>query len=303
MKRIISLVLLACFLAPHLAFAGAWTVPQKQMWSQYTVKWNWAKSQFDNHGKKDRYPSDSRSWGWSMGPEMHVGITDWLNVFWLMEYKEGWWKEYARPTLPGWGPGSSKNHGITNIDIGTKIRFMEAPVVLSGQVKYSIWNPDYEDHALEDRAEQPGLSDRSNGLELRLLMGKYFGTKIPFYWGGETGYRWNNHALCNQIPFFTEIGFWPTKWLLIKSEIDGYWTHDNTGDVRKSYAIWRIGPVIQLMTIYHLWRGVNVTAKEFTSDVTRASKSLNLEVQYGNTFWGENTAAAQECVLKVSTQF
>ncbi len=305
MRKVFILILIACIMLPQLAFGGAWTVPQKNVWAQYTMKWSGAKSAYDQDGDPGRLARDGRAWGWSMGPEVHVGITDWLNIAGLMEYKAGWYKEYSRPTA--WGPYSVKNHGITNVDLAAKIRLLEKPLVISLQPRFSIWTDEYEKLALEDRAEQPGLSDRSNGFELRVLFGKFFDKKMtkcfPAYAGLETGYRWNNQGFADQIPLFGEIGFWPVKWMLIKTEIDSYFAANHTGPRTKSYAIWRIGPVLQLYTIYQLWQGTDLSAKEFTSDVTRAYKSFNIEAQYGNTFWGENTSRSQEFILKMSAQF
>ena len=305
MKKVFILVLIACLLLPQLAYAGAWTVPQKNVWSQYTVKWNWAKSAYQQDGNPDRLARDGRAWGWSMGPEIHIGITDWLNLLGLIEYKEGWYKEYSRPIA--WGPYSVKNHGVTNVDLAAKIRLLQKPLVVSTQFKFSIWNPSYENKVLQDVAEQPGLSDRANGFEWRWQFGRFFDKKMlkffTAYAGLETGYRWNYQGFADQVPLFGEVGFWPCKWLLVKTEIDSYFAINRTGPRTKSYAIWRIGPVVQLYTIYQLMRGVDVSAKEYTSDVTRAYKSFNVEAQYGNTFWGENTSRSQEVVLKVSAQF
>ncbi|MFH1665252.1 MAG: hypothetical protein ABIA77_03795, partial [Candidatus Omnitrophota bacterium] len=94
--------------------------------------------------------------------------------------------------------------------------------------------------------------------------------------------------LCNFMPFFVEGGFWPVKWFLIKSEIDGVFCHDGTGKIEKEYAIWRIGPV------FHLLSG---------NDIMRQGKALDVALQYGLTFWGRNTSADQEFVIKVSAQF
>ena len=76
---------------------------------------------------------------------------------------------------------------------------------------------------------------------------------------------------------FYEVGFWPLKWLLVKTELDCIFSHDGTNNeaFEKSYAIWRIGPSIQILTLYQMFKGVDVTSKEYTSDVTRVSKSFN----------------------------
>lgn len=305
MKKFIVALMLFCFAAPHFAFAGAWTLPKGDVWMQQTVKWFWAKKEFTRDGKLARFPRDARSWGWSMIPEINYGVTDWLDLLFQMEYKEAYYKEHARN--PAWGPYSVKNHGLVTIEPGIKIRFLKEPMVLSGQFSYSIWNKNYQSLPLQDVSEQPGLSDRTNFWDLRLLAGKKWDTKIPFYMGFEWGYQRNFRNIEDQMPLFYEIGFWPVRFLLIKTELDCMFGLGNTtkGDnvMEKSWAIWRIGPSIELMVLYDMLRGVDVTKDDYTNIVTRTGKSLNLEAQYGNTFWGRNTAASQEVVLKVSAQF
>jgi hypothetical protein len=305
MKKIIIVAVLCCFVLPQLAFAGAWTLPKGDVWVQQQMKLLWATKQFSPGSDLSNYPRDARPWGWAMIPEVNYGVTDWLDLLFKMEYKEGHYKEYDRPN--GWGPYSVKNHGLVTIDPGIKIRFLNEPMVLSGQFIYSIWNDKYEGLPLDDVAEAPGLSDRTNYWELRGLAGKKWDTKIPFYMGLEWGYRANTRNVVDQMPLFYEVGFWPLKFLLIKTELDCMFGLDGTtkGDrvMEKSWAIWRIGPSIELLVLYDMLRGVDVTSKQYTNNVTRTGKSINIEAQYGNTFWGRNTAANQEVVLKVSAQF
>ena len=319
MKKIVAIIILCCFALPQLAFAGAWTLPKGDVWAQYQLKWLWAKKQFSPGSDLSRFPNDARSWSWGMIPEVHYGATDWLEPMFKMEYKEASWKEYARN--PAWGPYSVKNHGLVTIEPGVKVRFLKEPMVLTGQFVYSIWNDKYETKPLTvwnpnrgftpysepERAEQPIISDRTNFWELRLLAGKKWDTKVPFYMGLESGYRCNTRNVVDQVPLFYEVGFWPLKFLLIKTELDCMFGIDNTtkGDpvMEKSWAIWRIGPSLELLVIYDMLKGVDVNSKQYTNNVTRTGKSLNLEAQYGNTIWGRNTSASQEVVLKVSTQF
>ncbi|MFC1644316.1 hypothetical protein ACFL5C_03280 [Candidatus Omnitrophota bacterium] len=295
MKKIIALLVISCFILPQLAFAGAWTLPKNGVWADYSIKGTWAKSSFWADRESHRLPRNARTWGWSMTPNIEYGVTDWFTVLAKMEYKEAKYKEYSRP--PAWGPFSVKNHGLTEVQVGGKVRFLKDPFVLSGQIKGLI------DTGYNDDLRQPGLSDRNNALELKGLVGKVFNVPLPWYVGAETGYRFNNKQLCNYVPFFLEGGFWPVRWLNIKNEIDGVLCHDGTGNIEKEWATWRIGPVIQLYTIYHIMKGVDVTSKEFTSDVTKAGKSFNLEVYYGNTIWGRNVNDEQEVILKISGQF
>lgn len=309
MKKIITAALIGCLIAPQMVFAGAWTLPKGDVWMQETVKWFWTKRDYDRNGDKAKMNNNARSWGWAMIPEVQYGVTGWLDLLFKMEYKEAKYKEYSRPNVApnDWGPYSVKNHGLVSIEPGVKMNFLREPLVLSGQFSYSIWNPHYESKPLSDVAEQPGLSDRSNFWDLRGLAGKKWDTKIPFYMGLEWGYRHHTRNIEDQMPLFYEIGLWPAKFLLVKTELDcmiglkGTTKGDNV--LKKSWGIWRIGPSIELLTIYDMLRGIDVSAKDYANIVTRGGKSLNVEVQYGNTFWGVNTGDSQEIVLKISTQF
>ena len=235
-----------------------------------------------------------------MIPKVEYGVTDWFTVFSSLEYKEAKYKEYARN--PAWGPFSVKNHAITNVNLGGKVRILKDPFVLSTQVTGSIYTG-YADGSPDDVREQPGLSDRENSIEARLLAGKVFDTEIPFYVGAETGLRCKNRNASNDIPFFAEFGFWATDWLLLKTEIDGYYSLRQDDVLDKDYAIWRIGPIFQLLDLYRALAGEDVSSSGPNGSVTLSENSLNLEVQYGNTFWGKNTSADQEVVVKLSTQF
>ncbi len=300
MKKIFALLTVFCLVFPRLAFAGAWTLPIHQWCIEYYMKANWAKNDFGPDRDLRRFPNpfrppnNVRSWGWSMIPKAEYGVNDWFSILGSLEYKESKWKEYTRPA--SWGAYRRKSHGITEFNFGGKLRFLKDPVVLSGQLKAFIYSG-------KGCNEDPQLSDGNSALELRGLVGKSFDGPIPFYLGAETGYRFKNRNVCNDIPFFIETGFWPLKWFLIKTEIDGYWSHDGTGNLEKEYAIWRIGPTIQLYTLYQLLAGHEIGREDIGGLITKKGRSFNIELQYGNTFWGRNYTAYQEAVVKVSTQF
>ena len=300
MKKIIfsiSLFIVFVFLFSGDAFGGAWTVPKHQVWSELYFKWNWSKNDFNIDYESARKSSEARSWGWVMEPKIEFGVTDWLNFLCSLEYKESKYKEYDRPA--SWGSFSRKNNGISSVKLGGKIRFIEKPLVVSGQIKAFIY-PGYGNYNGDDPAyrHQPSIGDGEDALEFRVLLGKEFMVPyaLPFikdkatkcYAGFETGYRLKNKNVCNDIPFVVEGGFWPVKWLLIKAEVDGYLSHRQTGSIEKDYAVWRVGPVWQILQ---------------GDSVAKQGKMFNVEFQYGQTFWGRNTAADQEIVFKIQTQF
>lgn len=293
-KIILSLILfvvMACFFLQN-AFAGAWTVSKNKIWGEQYFKWHWAREDFDDDRAGDEKKNDGQAWGWVMEPKFEYGIRNWLNLLCAVEYKESKYKEYDRPA--SWGAFRRKNHGISSLKVGGKLRFIEEPVVLSGQLKVFIY-PGYGNYHGDDPAyrNQPSIGDGDDAVEFRVLAGKRF--KLPVgenkllqcYAGAESGYRARNRDVCNDIPFFVEGGIWPYKWLLLKSEVDGYITLDGTGSIAKEYAVGRIGPVFQILA---------------GNPITKEGKQFNLELQYGHTFWGRNTSKDHEIVLKIQFQ-
>lgn len=296
--------MIACFMLPQLAFAGAWTLPQYDFWHEWYFKWHWAKNEYGYDyaaGRKSGIDKNARTWGWGMIPKLEFGLTDWMTLMTSIEYKEADYKEYAANR--NW---TVKNHAVTEVTVGTRVRVLKDPIVLSLQPKFFIYTG-YVEETLSGRAESPGLSDRNDAFELRVLAGKIFEEQYPFYYGLETGYRWKNRDVANDIPFFAEFGVWPLDWLMIKTEIDGYWSHTGTGYYKKSYAIWRIGPVVELLDLYEKWRGQFIAEEKQVSYITKEQHSLNLECQFGQTFWGMGDpypmSADWEIVTKISAQF
>lgn len=292
--RTIAVLVIVSSFSIEKAHAGAWTVPKYKVYVEDYMKWGYAKDQFIADGGRKRLNNDGRSWDWVNEPKIEYGITDWLNFLGAIEYKEEHYKEYGRQA--GWGPFSRKNHGFTNVKLGGKLRIVEQPVVTSLQTKVFIYPGYGVDHG-DDRtfsSNQPSIGYGDNAVEERVLMGKTFSLPIlpryslPCYWGMETGYRWRTRHVCNDIPYFVEGGFWPVNWLLVKSEIDGYKSHDGTGSIESSYGTWRIGGIWQVFGDATLRKGAEI---------------FNLEFQYGMTLWGKNTSAYNEFVFKVATQF
>jgi len=299
MKKTILIIMLFAFVMCAFsqdAFAGAWTVKKYKVWAEWYTKWSWAKGNegFNDEGQRTDSTKNARSWGWTMEPKLEYGVTDWFNLLFSMEYKESKYKEYDRP--PSWGDFRRKNNGVTFVKFGGKLRFIEKPFVLSGQMKVYLY-PGYGNNHGDDPVyrNQPSIGDGEDVVEFKALIGKEF--KAPFsfldkplkcYAAGEFGYRFKNRTAANDIPVFVEGGFWPFSWLLLKAELDTIISHEATGSMKKSYSIWRVGPVWQILA---------------GDSVTKKGKQFNVEVQYGHTYWGKNTNKEQEIVLKCQTEF
>ncbi len=293
-KAILSIIFFAVMvcLFSQSAFGGAWTLPKNKLWGELYFKWHWAREGFDDDRTGDDKKNDGRSWGWVMEPKLEYGITDRINLLCALEYKEAAYKEYDRPA--DWGPFRRKNRGVSSLKLGGKVKFVEKPVVLSGQLKAFIY-PGYGNYHGDDPAyrNQPAIGDGDDALEFRMLIGKRF--KLPIdkdkllkcYLGAESGYRFRNRDVCNDIPFLVEGGFWLYNWLLIKGEVDGYIALDGTGSIEKDYAVARIGPVFQFLA---------------GDSITKQDRQFNLGIQYGHTFWGRNVSKDHEITFRIQFQ-
>ena len=177
--------------------------------------------------------------------------------------------------------------------VGAKYRFMKTPWVVSGQTRFYIYPGEYGVWHSDDSnyQNQPVIGYGESSIEQRILISKKFfeKSKFPCYANFETGYRWNNRHVCNGWVYFGETGFWATKKIIIKSELDGYKSHDGTGSLKEeAYGIWRIGGIWAILA---------------GDPIERKGKQFNVEFTYGMTLWGKNTTANQEFVLKAYTQF
>ncbi len=297
MKKILPFVLLLCVVFPQFVFAGAWTLPKNNLWMELYTKFNTSKYEYGTDRSLNRKSGSQNAWSWgyTVIPKAEYGVTDWLTALGGFEFKNQNYKEYGRPD--DWGPYSVRYAALTNVHFGARVRILKDPLVMSGQIKAQIYSGD-------GKQAQPELSDGDDMIELRALFGKTFDTEIPFYLAGEVGYGLRNRAACNSIPLFVEGGFWPTEWLLLKTELDVSWAAEGTGNIEKDWAIWRIGPVIQFYDLYELFRQEDAAVEQdFMTSVTRQNRAINLEFQYGNIFWGKNTSADHEFVIKASAQF
>ncbi|MFA5147322.1 MAG: hypothetical protein WC515_08100 [Candidatus Omnitrophota bacterium] len=282
-------------------FAGAWTVPKHKVWGEYYMKWDYAKREFTHEGKLKPLTANARTWEFVQEPKLEFGVTDWLTALTYMEYKESHYKQDSKDRpWAGLTDFARKNHGITSIKVGGRLRFIDKPLVVSTQTKVFIY-PGYGNYHGDDPAftNQPSIGRGDDAVEQRILIGKSFDLplplpwnaepKVPCYLGAETGYRWRTRHVCNDIPYFVEGGLHPVQWLLLKGEVDGYQCHPGTGSIKESYGIVRVGGV---------W-------KVFGGDSIKreGGKLFNIEFQYGMTLWGKNTTVFQEWILKVDTQF
>lgn len=309
----VSVVILSSLFHIESAFAGAWTVPKHKVWSEYYMRWSYGKDAYNSNWKLQSTQSSGaknfRDVRFTQEPKFEFGVTDWLTAMASVEFESAIYKEYQRPVYwqPYYQEGYTvKNRGCKAVKIGGRWRLMDVPFVLSSQTRVSIY-PGYGINrgdtankgpaigAFEDLQYSPSIGYGNDSVDQRLMIGKTGSIqitktfKLPWYGGAEAGYVWNNRTVANGYVWFLEGGVWPFPWLLIKSELDAYKSHDGTGKFEKAYGIWRIGGVWQV------FGGDSV--------LRQGNKLFNLEFDYGLTVWGKNSTAFQEFIFKVDTQF
>ena len=133
MRKTLLLVALLLLLSVEKVYAGAWTVPKYNVWGEWYQEFDYGKQEFNQDGKRQTLSQgkEGRSWGFDMEPKLEFGVTDWLTAMASIEYKEFHYKEYGRPD--SWGPYSVKNHGVTAVRVGGRVRLINDPVVMSSQ--------------------------------------------------------------------------------------------------------------------------------------------------------------------------
>lgn len=269
-------------------YGGAWTVSKNHLWMEFYNKWEFANDKFDNDW--DRIPlgwdpanavdKGAEQWMYDFEWKIEYGLADWLNFLYSMSFEESNYKEHSRPA--GWGDYSRKSRGLKYVRIGGKGRFIEDPVVFSMQLVGYLHGPNDEKH-------EPALGRGDDKLETKLLFGKSFMLgKLPSYAGLETGYRYRSDEVADDIPLFFEIGVTLFEWLMVRGEMDSWWSIEGTGDDREDYGKIRGGIVFSPSGQFSLFRA--------------PSNYYNIELQGGYTLWGKNTSASWEIVVKIQTQ-
>ena len=301
MKKAAIFLLIGMFVLVFFAqdsHAGPWTLKKGKVWTELYGKYFFSKSYADPKGHAHKWGDGGLSRIYTLEGKLEYGITDRFNMRLSVPYSWSYWKnDWGKIWQDTWGTdqGKTKSEGFQHIGIAMKYRFLDKPLTMAawGQVLIQPRNA--------DRVHQPDLMEYGDGIEARCLIGKSFNIyKKPCYVSTELGYLWRSDWMvkspfANQFIVFGEGGIALFDWLMIKSEVDFRYSHMDTG-IRKDTLTWRIGPIINLL------------GKGFSEVYKGGDSSLNLELQYGRTFWARadgrsekyNTASlADEYIAKI----
>ncbi|MCK4851655.1 MAG: hypothetical protein KAS86_00945 [Candidatus Omnitrophica bacterium] len=314
MRKVIVLLLVGLLVLaarPALSHAGAWTLEQGRTWIEIFSRYTYANECFDPDGNKSRWNNGAFSEIWDVEGKVEYGVTDDLSLLLGIPYTWSTWKDDY--ILHG-ANQELKHEGFKELTFGGKYQFFKKkPVVAAVQVKGFIY-------PYTDRNKEPALSGYGNAVEVRGILSSSFDVLERFcYVSAESGYklmskRWiGDSDWADTIPVFAEAGFSPVDWLMLKGEIDCSISLPGTGRIKDTYT-WRAGPIFSLMG-----RGFSSVRKGTTAPPSEETFSLNLELQYGQTFAGrgdpdiqrdptwpnsdDRISAAHEFIFKVQLLF
>ncbi len=254
-------------------YAGAWVLPKGQLYMELYSKYYYADSDFDSDGTGKIPKANNGAYHETyLEYKFEYGLFDKVNLLFSIPYK------FA---LSEDDNGEHRNTGLADVWTGVKLNILEKPIVTSLQFRVKF-------PTMYDKNESPALGTEYIDGEAKILLGKSFIT-IPSFIGVELGYRGRGGKNTDdEIPYFVEAGYFPTKRIMLKATLDGVEGLAGTGP-EEDYAKWGVAAAYSFVGGF--------------SSVTRAEKSFNIELGYNNTFKGKNTGVGSEGVVKASYQF
>jgi hypothetical protein len=185
MKKFLSI--LAILLLPSSAFAGAWTSEPLHSWHKVAYNYFYSDEVWDENGDVIKEPSEFTDWNISYYGQL--GLTGWLDFSTSFAYKNLTTEdaEFER-----------NSSGIGDVDLGLKGRFLEKPLVMSGQFTFTMpWAYDTDDFV--------PLGDGMPDYEVKLLLGRSL-HPLPAYVGAEAGYKIREGYQPNTVTYLAEVG-------------------------------------------------------------------------------------------------
>ncbi|MDD5440474.1 MAG: hypothetical protein PHS37_09860 [Candidatus Omnitrophica bacterium] len=287
---IIALFAIVSFLKTEKAFAGAWTTPKNNLYTEFYNKYSVSDERFLNNGDRIKLGWDpqfnrdkgAKSYAYDFEWKNEYGLADWFDLLFTLPFEWATYKEFNRD--PSWTEYTRKSHDIKYVVIGAKARLTQEPLVVSFQTLGYIGHP-------EANKVTPGIQTGDSRIELRMLLGKSYKLgRLPAYSGFETGYRFRSmEKIPNDMPIFAETGVVVMDWLMLQGEFDNWISMPSYDGSGESFGIMRVGVIYSPTGKFNQFR---------------SSKShINIALQGGWQVWGRNTNAGYEIVAKISTQF
>jgi len=201
-------LILALFVLPSSALAGAWTSEPLHSWHRLGASYFASDEMWNDDGEVERV--DTTYTEWAVSYYGQLGITGWFDLWTTFAYKYGTSENDLEERTTA---------GISDITLATKFRFLEKPLVMSGQFAFTApW-------AYDKDAWLP-LGDGLPDYELKLLIGRSL-YPVPGYVGAEGGYKIREGFQPNLWVYLVEAGFSVWK-VYARVKLDGYASAEGT---------------------------------------------------------------------------
>lgn len=209
-KSLIAIAAMANIMFANDCFAGAWTLPERQLYDKFSL----------NH-----YTSDPNFTDNNIGNYIEYGLTDSLSIINSIYYKR------IRSEFSTTAPGittttTSTTDGTADIEIGLKHKLTEGSFgVFSHQVMLKIPGPYEKDSALP-------LGNGQYDMEYRVLYGRSLSHLLfPGYVNFEAGYRYRAEAPSDEFRYLAEIGADITDRFYARAKLDGILSMNNADNI------------------------------------------------------------------------
>ncbi len=198
------------FILPASAFAGAWTSDPLRSWHKLSASYFASDEVWNEDGEAEAV--DTKYTEWAVNYYGQLGITGWFDLWTSFAYKYGTSDNDEETLTTG---------GISDITLATKFRFLQKPLVMSGQFAFTApW-------AYDKDAYLP-LGDGFPDYELKLLIGRSM-YPVPGYFGLEGGYKIREGFQPNVWTYLVELGFNVWK-IYARVKLDGFAAAEGTDE-------------------------------------------------------------------------
>jgi hypothetical protein len=195
-------VCLVLLLLPSSVYAGAWTSEPLHSWHKLGVAYFYSDEVWNDDGETESV--DTEYTEWSVSYYGQLGITGWFDIWTSFAYKYGTSEDDEEILTTA---------GISDITLATKFRFLQKPLVMSGQFAFTApW-------AYDKDAWLP-LGDGFPDYEVKLLIGRSM-YPVPGYFGAEGGYKIREGFQPNVWTYLVELGFNVWK-IYARVKLDGF---------------------------------------------------------------------------------
>lgn len=299
---------------PSNATAGAWPIMNTVMFTELSSKYYWA----DKHYHNDGYYQDGDKYNeFRHELKLQYGLSEDITLLLSVPYKQAESKHSS---------DTYKKNGFEDISFGLKHRiFVEERSTsadpcstepcpskiktpeLSAQVKLKV-------PAGYNYKDSPSLGADKIELEGRLLIGKRFQIdKVNpppgvYSVSAEVGYTFRESGLPGRIPYFAEFNLRAYREFYVRAILDGIFVTSSTSveptqtqildkefeEYSKAMILFRLGSFeTEKKSKKEKMKHLSSFIKEFCS----------IELGYGYTFHGKNTAQGSEVVLNLAVNY